>query len=196
MLGGASGAGAGERGGPVHVARHELQRGGERLQVLLLVLGHHAEDEAAAQQRGGRVLGEVLHPLERGLADAGGVGEGVLGGEQGQLAAGGARVAEGVVEGVEGGVGEGGGAERAQEPLLLVVGDVGHVPDDGGHEGRVLTGEGVLGEAVEHAQQPRASGGEGRDGVGLPGTRLLLARVPAGFEGAGHRASKLGSGGL
>ena len=57
-----SGASSGRAGGGraraaeavrAHV-RHQLERGGQRLDVLLLVLRHHAEDEAAVQQRLGR----------------------------------------------------------------------------------------------------------------------------------------------
>src|SRR3970282_673131 len=55
-----------------------------------------------------------------------------------------------------------GGAEGAEQPLALVVGDVAEVPDDGAHERVVLANEGGVGERGDDLQGAGPDAGEER----------------------------------
>ena len=111
----------------------ELQRRQHGLVVLVLVLDDHAVDEPVLEQRAFVELDLVEH-VEHAHADVGDVGARRVGPEQVELRPVTPRVAEGVVHAIEMGgharVGDG-----TQQPLLLVVADVGQVPHQRRHQG-------------------------------------------------------------
>jgi hypothetical protein len=161
----------GGKGGE-HGGGDQLQGGQQRLDVLLLVLGHHAVDEATVEESASARDVLVVHRLEaaqRPRANFLRVGDGLLRSQQRELAADPSRGPERVVEPVGLGAGEPGLAERPEEPLLLVVGDVGHVPDRWRHERGVLRHQDRRRNGTEEVQQPGARGRQRLPREVLPG---------------------------
>ena len=147
---GCRGNGAGGRQGVVGRAP-QLDGGGHGLVVLLLVLHDHPVHQAPVEE--GRRFVEV-HPIEH-VEDAPShvahVAAGVGGAEQGEGGPVAPRVQEGVVDPVEMWRQPRRG-HRAQQPLLFVVADVGQVPDQRRHQGRVLADEAVIGNGSQQIE--------------------------------------------
>ena len=110
---------------------HQLERGEQRLVVLVLVLHDHAVDEAVGEQRIAAVEVDPVEHLERARAHRGVVvarAGGVEDVEGRPLATG---VTERVVHVVEARHRRCGPCELAHQPELLEVTDVGEVPTEG-----------------------------------------------------------------
>ena len=125
------GGGRWERAGTWRVGarRHELEGLKQRLIVLRLVLGHHVPHETAASEIGG-IVGEV-GTRENGkgtLAGAAHVFARLLGVEDADLTAHGARGREGIVGVGHVRVERRGLLQARHQPQFLVRGDVCHVP--------------------------------------------------------------------
>jgi hypothetical protein len=106
--------------------------------VLLLVLRDHAEREPAVREAGAVEPG-LLQQVHDPAADVVAVAARLARREQRQRRALRPRVLERVVERVDLGVDRGQAADLAQQPQLLLVGDVGQVPDQRRHERGVLS---------------------------------------------------------
>ena len=122
--------------------------------MLVLVLQDHPVDVGAPQQTLVRVELDALEDVEHLAAHRGDVGAGLGRAEQGQGRAVGAGVPERVVEVVvvrRAGPQPGHGLEQ---PDLLVVADVGEVPDQRGHDGRMLANEVGVRHGLEQTQGP------------------------------------------
>ena len=136
-------------------AHAQLVGGEHRLDVLLLVLGDHAEHEPVVHEPAA-VGPRLLEDRQRALADRGAVGPGLGRVEQRQLGASGAGVGERVVEVVD--VLTQTGARvlprrrAAHQPEILHVRDVRHVPVQRRHQRGVLVRElGVVDGVGERA---------------------------------------------
>ena len=130
------GGGRWERAGTWRVGarRHELEGLKQRLIVLRLMLGHHVPYEAAASEIGG-IVGEV-GTRENGkgtLAGAAHVFARLLGVEDADLSAHGARGREGVVGVRHIRVERCGLLQTRHQPQFLVCGNVCHIPRRGTH---------------------------------------------------------------
>ena len=99
-------------------------------------------------------------------------------------------MAEGVIDGIEGGICERGASEGTQEPLLLIVGDMRHIPDERGHEGRVLAHELGLGNTGEHVLGAAPGGLQLEPRPGLPRLRRDTAWIRTAHL-ARHGASRV-----
>ena len=139
--------------------------------MLLLVLCDHPVDEAAAKERGRAPGGRTGEQLQRARAHPARILKGLLGLEERKGGAGRAGMLKGIVERVHIRPCERLGAQRAHQPLLLVVRDVRHVPDDGGHQRRVRAGERVAFERAHEREQARAGGLERRVRTAPPAVR-------------------------
>jgi hypothetical protein len=134
--------------------------------MLVLVLDHHAVDEAVREEGDVLVEDDLVKVVEHPAAHALEIGERLSQLEERQLPAGAPGLGEGVVEEVQLGVGEPLAPQRGQEPLLLVVGHVRQVPDERGHERRVLAGERGTVQAFEQPQRSLPAQAQGLgDGV-------------------------------
>ncbi len=187
--GGVGGGGRRCRGGQRGFAPAQLMGDQHRFVVLLFVLGDHAEGEPGVEQRRPlqRAGGEqVEHPA----AHLAGVGAGLPGRQQRQGGALGAGVLEGVVERVDLGVHRVAAADVAQQPELLLVADVGEVPDQRRHQRGVLGGEVVVPDAVGER------GGAGAGGQQLGGDGLAQRLGRQGLQRGGLQRGGLRRGGL
>lgn len=211
-VGGCGRGGRGERGR----ARTQLMGDQHRLVVLLFVLRDHAEGEAGALQRASALVQRcALQQVQCPPPYVGGVRPGLGGGQQRQRGARGARVLEGVVQPVDLRAQRLPAADRAQQPLLLLVADVRQVPDQRRHQRGVLGGQftvvhavGEQGGALARGQQrvegapPQGLGVDaGRDGeagrragsrriegvgvLAVPGVFTVLGHAEAAFPGRG-----------
>ena len=136
----------------------QLQRCRHGLVVLMLVLHDHPVDEALVEQRAVVEL-ETVEDIKNALADVGHVGPRRLRTEQFQLGPIAARVAKGVVDTVEVG-GYARVSDSTEQPLLLVVADVGEVPHQRRHQRGVLAEEVVFGYRAEQVEGPPPRGDE------------------------------------
>ncbi len=147
----------------------ELMGDQHRFVVLLFVLGDHPEGEAHVGEPGpaeGVALQYVRHPA----AHLGRVLPRLLGRQQRQRGALGARVLERVVEAVDVGAHRVPATDGAQQPQFLLVADVREVPDQRGHQRRYLGGEFGL---VHAAREERGA----VPGRGQSGQRPLPERL-------------------
>ena len=160
----------------------ERDRLQHRLLVLELVLEHEAVDVAVREQAVVRVELDADEDAERPLAHAREVGDRGVRLEQRQLGAGGALVLEGVVEAVALLEQRLVPADVAREPELLEVADVRQVPDQRGHDRRVLADEVGARERCHEVE-----GAAPRVGEGL-GERLLQLLLGSGTPGRRHCA--------
>jgi hypothetical protein len=107
----------------------QLVGGQHRLVVLLLVLDDHAEGEPVGQQRPALVQPDPVQHVQRLVPDLADVRAGLGRIQQGQGGAVAAGVLEGVVELVDVAAYRVAAADVADQPQLLLVADVGQVPD-------------------------------------------------------------------
>ena len=119
---------AGRRSAQHRPALAKLVRGQHGLVVLLLVLGDHAEHEAAVDEL---PAGEAdpLKQVENPSPDVAGVAAGLGGRQQRQRRPRGTRMLERVVERIDLRVHRVAAADVAQQPELLLISDVGEIPD-------------------------------------------------------------------
>ena len=140
----------------------ELDRGEQRLGVLVLVLGDHVVDEAVAQE-GVRAVGAhvaLLEQIDGPGADGVAIGARLGEVEQRQGLPHPAGLLEGVVEVVEA-LARRLGPEPPHEPEVLVVGDVGEIPEQRRHQDVVLPAEDGLVEGLQDRQEPLPGLGQG-----------------------------------
>ena len=149
------GGGCGEhrRAGP------DLVGDQHRLVVLHLVLGDHPERESVAEQPRPAERGAV-EQVEDPAAHLVAVGLGLGGRQQRQRGTFGPRVLERVVERVDLRVHRLAAADLAQQPELFLVGDVREVPDQRGHQRRVLSDQVGLVHAVGQQRGPIPRAGQ------------------------------------
>jgi hypothetical protein len=121
------------------------------------MLRNHPEHEAVVQQRALGMLGEACQEIERPFPNLSRVPARLFGREQRQPFSRSPRVGEGVVKVIHVRPHEAGLSDRAKEPLLLIVGDMREVPDQRGHELRVLSGEELILQRLEQGQEIASS---------------------------------------
>ncbi|MGX1479254.1 UNVERIFIED_CONTAM: hypothetical protein RKD50_008062 [Streptomyces canus] len=151
----------------------ELMGDQHRLVMLLFVLRDHPEGESGLGEPGPVERG-ALQDVQHPAAYLSRVAPGLRGRQQGQRGAFGARVLEGVVDAVDLGPYRLLPGDGPQQPLLLLVADVGEVPHERRHERRVLGGQvGVLHTAGEEGRAvpggDQCGHGPLADGLGVDG---------------------------
>ena len=179
--------GRGQRRGQHRRSLPELVGDQHRLVVLLLVLHDHAERETVI---GERCPGEPGpgHNVEHPAADVGRVRAGLARREQRQRRPLRPGVLERVVQRVDLRVDRVLAANRAQQPHLLLIGDVRQVPDQRGHQRRMLQDQVGLVHAV--GQRGRAVPRGDQRGGDLAAQGLCSFGghcIPSSRSSAGHR---------
>ena len=109
--------------------------------MLVLVLQHHVEEEALAQQRRGSAGVDLLHPGQHGAAHVAKEAQAGRAVGQRQVVARRARVAEGVVDAAQSLGARSGAVHVLEQPDLLEMRDVAQVPHDRGHQRAVLAAQ-------------------------------------------------------
>ena len=162
--------------------------------MLLLVLDDHAVGEAAGDQARPAEAGH-LQQVEDPAADVGGVAAGLARRQQRQRRPLRARMLERVVERVDLRVDRVLAADRAQQPHLLLVGDVRQIPDQRRHQRRMLPGQVGLVHALRQRDGAVPGGGQGGSDLAAQGFRAWGFRA-WGFRAWGFRAWGLRAWGL
>ncbi len=167
--------------------RREVVAQIESLQDGLLMLGfvleNHAEHVAVAKQRSlGVELGgaQQLHRVAAHLVEIFICLRAV---EKRQVAADPARVVERVVHAVVGLVVSGPAADLAQQPVLLEIADVAHVPNDRAHDPVELLVDVVVAQRIDHVM------GAGADAIEQAAERRTCGGFGWGGLRWGHRGS-------
>ena len=162
-----------------------------RLVVLHLVLRDHPEREPVAEQPRPGEPGPV-EQVENPAAHLVAVGPGLGGRQQRQRGTLRARVLERVIERIDLRVYRLAAADLAQQPELFGVGDVREVPDQRGHQRRVLSDQVGLVHAVGQQRGPLAGAGQfPRDDLAQVfrvELRLRHRQTPSSWSSAGHRS--------
>jgi len=127
--------------------------------VLHLVLGDHPEREPVAEQPCPAERGAV-EQVEDPAAHLVAVGPGLGGRQQRQRGTFRPRVLERVVERVDLRVHRLAAADLAQQPELFLIGDVGQVPDQRGHQRRMLSDQVSLVHALGQQRRPLPRAGQ------------------------------------
>ena len=125
--------------------------------MLVLVLDGHAVDEAFGDERRRRTGDGMAgaQGVEDAMPDLADVAAGGLRRQQGEPSARGSSMGERVVEIVDF-RGDAGLPQRTQQPQVLVVADVGEVPDERGHQAGVLGTQRRVVEVLDDPERARA----------------------------------------